>query len=84
MVTAGGKPERMRTEASFAALCGVAPVPASSGRTIRHRLSRGADRDANAAPTASPSSACPATPEPAHTRHGRPQPAGRRRRSSGS
>ncbi|MEU6612134.1 IS110 family transposase [Streptomyces shenzhenensis] len=49
LVTAGGNPERMRTEASFAALCGVAPVPASSGRTNRHRLSRGGDRDANAA-----------------------------------
>jgi DNA-binding XRE family transcriptional regulator len=34
---------------SFAALCGAAPVPASSGRTNRHRLSRGGDRDANAA-----------------------------------
>ncbi|GHJ38339.1 IS110 family transposase [Streptomyces sp. TS71-3] len=49
LVTAGGNPERMRTEASFAALCGAAPVPASSGRTHRHRLSRGGDRQANAA-----------------------------------
>jgi transposase len=49
LVTAGGNPERMRTEASFAALCGAAPVPASSGRTNRHRLSRGGDRQANAA-----------------------------------
>ncbi|MFF5020289.1 transposase [Streptomyces sp. NPDC001165] len=49
LVTAGGNPERMRTEASFAALCGAAPVPASSGRTNRHRLSRGGDRGANAA-----------------------------------
>ncbi|WP_043468337.1 IS110 family transposase [Kitasatospora sp. MBT66] len=49
LVTAGGNPERMRTEAAFAALCGVAPVPASSGRTNRHRLSRGGDRAANAA-----------------------------------
>ncbi|MGW0369907.1 transposase [Streptomyces coeruleorubidus] len=48
LVTAGGNPERMRTEASFAALCGAAPVPASSGRTNRHRLSRGGDRAANA------------------------------------
>ncbi|GAA1728538.1 hypothetical protein GCM10009680_82120 [Streptomyces yatensis] len=39
----------MRTEASFAALCGAAPIPASSGRTNRHRLSRGGDRAANAA-----------------------------------
>ncbi|MFJ8845243.1 IS110 family transposase [Streptomyces cyaneofuscatus] len=49
LITAGGNPERMRTEASFAALCGTAPVPASSGRTNRHRLSRGGDRAANAA-----------------------------------
>ncbi|MET8745667.1 IS110 family transposase [Streptomyces sp. NPDC004728] len=49
LVTAGGNPDRMRTEASFAALCGAAPVPASSGRTNRHRLSRGGDRGANAA-----------------------------------
>ncbi|MFF2119288.1 IS110 family transposase [Kitasatospora sp. NPDC058184] len=49
LVTAGGNPERLRTEAAFAALCGAAPVPASSGRTNRHRLSRGGDRAANAA-----------------------------------
>ncbi|MFF4364475.1 IS110 family transposase, partial [Streptomyces sp. NPDC001604] len=49
LVTAGGNPDRMKTEASFAALCGAAPVPASSGRTNRHRLSRGGDRQANAA-----------------------------------
>ncbi|MEU3658071.1 transposase [Streptomyces sp. NPDC032161] len=84
LVTAGGNLERMRTEASFAALCGAAPVPASSGRTNRHRLSRGGDRAANAASTASPWSACPATPEPASTWSDRPPRAGRRRRSSGS
>jgi transposase len=49
LVTAGGNRERMRTQASFAALCGAAPSPASSGRTNRHRLSRGGDRQANAA-----------------------------------
>lgn len=49
LITAGGNPDRMRSEASFAALCGAAPVPASSGRTSRHRLSRGGDRAANAA-----------------------------------
>lgn len=47
--TAGGNPERMRSEASFAALCGVSPVPASSGKTVRHRLNRGGDRSANSA-----------------------------------
>ncbi|KUN90247.1 IS110 family transposase [Streptomyces caeruleatus] len=49
LVTAGGNSDRMRSEASFAALCGAAPVPASSGKTNRHRLSRGGDRAANAA-----------------------------------
>jgi transposase len=49
LVTAGGNPDRLRTEASFAALCGTAPVPASSGKTTRHRLSRGGDRAANSA-----------------------------------
>ena len=49
LVTAGDNPARLRSEASFAALCGVAPVPASSGRTDRHRLNRGGDRAANAA-----------------------------------
>lgn len=42
-------PERLRSEASFAALCGVSPVPASSGKTVRHRLNRGGDRAANSA-----------------------------------
>lgn len=49
LVTVGDNPERMRTEASFAMLCGVAPLPASSGMTQRHRLNRGGDRQANSA-----------------------------------
>ena len=44
---AGDNPDRIRTEASFAALCGAAPIPASSGKTNRHRLNRGGDRQAN-------------------------------------
>lgn len=47
LVTAGANPDRLRTEASFAALCGAAPVQASSGKTRRHRLSKGGDRSAN-------------------------------------
>jgi transposase len=47
LVTAGINPHRLRNEASFAALCGAAPVPASSGKITRHRLSRGGDRAAN-------------------------------------
>ena len=49
LVTAGDNPERLRGEAAFAHLCGAAPIPASSGRTQRHRLHRGGDRDANRA-----------------------------------
>jgi len=49
LVTAGDNPDRISSEASFAALCGVAPIPASSGKTRRHRLSRGGDRQANRA-----------------------------------
>lgn len=49
LLTAGDNPERLHSEASFAALCGVSPVPASSGKTTRHRLNRGGDRAANSA-----------------------------------
>jgi transposase len=50
LVTAGDNAERIPSEAAFAKLCGVAPQPASSGRTSgRHRLSRGGDRAANSA-----------------------------------
>ena len=41
--------DRLRSEASFARLCGAAPIPVSSGRTDRHRLHRGGDRQANSA-----------------------------------
>ena len=47
LVAAGDNPERMHSEASFAALCGTSPVEASSGRTVRHRLNRGGNRRAN-------------------------------------
>lgn len=47
LLTAGDNPERLSSEAGFAALCGVSPVPASSGKTTRHRLNRGGDRAAN-------------------------------------
>ncbi len=49
LVAAGDNPGRMKTEASFAALCGASPVQASSGQTIRHRLNRGGNRQANSA-----------------------------------
>lgn len=49
LVTAGDNPERLNSERSFAALCASTPVQASSGRTNRHRLNRGGDRQANSA-----------------------------------
>jgi transposase len=47
LVAAGDNPERLRTESTWAALCGVAPLPASSGKITRHRLNRGGNRQAN-------------------------------------
>ncbi|MFE2585721.1 transposase [Streptomyces sp. NPDC059378] len=49
LITVGGNPERLDSEASFAALCGVSPVERSSGRRQYRRLNRGGDRQANAA-----------------------------------
>ncbi len=49
LLTAGDNQERLGSEASFAALCGVSPIPASSGKMTRHRLNRGGDRAANSA-----------------------------------
>jgi transposase len=47
LVAAGDHPERLRSEAAWAHLCAVAPIPASSGKRARHRLNRGGDRQAN-------------------------------------
>jgi transposase len=47
IAVAGDNPERLRSEAALAALCGTNPLPASSGKTIRHRLNRSGDRSAN-------------------------------------
>lgn len=49
LTTAGEHPHRLHSEAALARLCGVAPIPASSGNTTRHRLHRGGDRAANSA-----------------------------------
>lgn len=49
LMAAGDNPERLRSEAAWAHLCGVAPLPASSGKVTRHRLDRGGDRQANSA-----------------------------------
>lgn len=47
LAVAGDNPERLRSEAALAALCGASPLQASSGKTTRHRLNRGGDRSAN-------------------------------------
>jgi transposase len=49
LIVAGDNPQRLRSEASFASLCGVSPVEASSGKVVRHRLNRGGNREANRA-----------------------------------
>lgn len=49
LVTAGDNPDRLHSEAALARLLGIAPIPASSGTTTRHRLHRGGDRAGNAA-----------------------------------
>jgi transposase len=49
LIAAGDNPDRLRSEPSWARLCGVAPIEASSGKIIRYRLNPGGDRQANAA-----------------------------------
>jgi transposase len=49
LVAAGDNPGRLRSDACFSMLCGASPIEASSGKTTRHRLNRGGDRQANAA-----------------------------------
>jgi transposase len=49
LIAAGDNPHRIRSEAAWAHLCGVAPIPASSGKVQRHRLNRGGNRQANSA-----------------------------------
>jgi transposase len=47
LIAAGDHPERLRSEAAWAHMCAVAPIPASSGKTRRQRLNRGGNREAN-------------------------------------
>lgn len=49
LIAAGDNPDRLRSSAAFAALCGASPIEASSGKTRARRLNRGGDRQANAA-----------------------------------
>ena len=70
IVAAGDNPERLRNEATFAHLCGVSPLDASSGKQLRHRLNRGGDRQANSALGASCSPGWRRTPERSTTSSG--------------
>jgi transposase len=67
LITAGDNPDRLHSEASFAALCGVNPLEASSGKTTRHRLNRGGDRQANTALYRIALPGCAGIPIPATT-----------------
>jgi transposase len=51
LIVAGDNPQRLRSEASFASLCGVSPIEASSGKVVRHRLNREANWLCGAHPT---------------------------------
>ena len=64
MVAVGDNPDRLRSEASFAMMCGVCPIPASSGKTQRHRLNRGGNRQANSALHMSSCAECEPTSGP--------------------
>ncbi len=67
-IAAGDNPARIRTQSGFAVLCGVNPIQASSGKTIRHRLNRSGDRQANNALWVIATVASAATPPPAPIR----------------
>ena len=70
IVTAGENPERLTSEAAFAMLCGAAPLPASSGKTNRHRLNRGGNRQANSALHMIVTAACATNRAPRLTSNG--------------
>lgn len=82
LVTAGDNPERLRSEAAWAHLCGVAPIEASSGKVTRRRLNRGGDRQATTPSGGSRFAACDTTPAPAPTSKGGQPRASRSSRSS--
>jgi hypothetical protein len=65
LVAAGDNPGRLHSEAAFSMLCGASPIPASSGKTVRHRLNRGGNRQANTALYRIVGSACAGTSRPA-------------------
>jgi hypothetical protein len=65
LVADGDNPGRLHSEAAFSMLCGASPIPASSGKTVRHRLNRGGNRQANTALYRIVGSACAGTSRPA-------------------
>jgi transposase len=67
LVAAGDNPGRLHSEAAFSMLCGASPIPASSGKTVRHRLNRGGTARPTPPGTGSWSSACAGTSRPATT-----------------
>jgi hypothetical protein len=73
LITVGDNPERLDSEAPFAALCGVSPIEYSSGRRSSRRLNHGGDRQVNAACTASCSPGCATTRAPRRTTNAAPR-----------
>jgi transposase len=73
LITMGDNPERLNTEASFAALCGVSPIEYSSGRRSTRRLNHGGDRQANAALHRIVFTACATTYAPRRTTNAAPR-----------
>jgi len=67
LVAAGDNPDRLRSNAAFSMLCGASPIQASSGKTHRHRLNGGGDRQANAALYRIVSPGCATTSRPRST-----------------
>lgn len=84
LIVSGDNPERIRSEAVFAKLCGACPAPASSGKTNRHRLNRGGNRRANAALYRVPWLACATTRRPANISSAEPPKASHLAKSAGA
>jgi hypothetical protein len=84
LIVAGDNPERVRFEPAWVRLCGVAPIPASSGMITRHRLNRGGHRQVTLRSTAPSSRACNTTNPPAPTSAAAPAKASQNARSVAS